>query len=143
MSRSVPARRSTGAAAATDLPSILLLEDDAGFAQDMQVILSAAARVTWVRDSARAAVELLRRRPDLLWIDLDLEPCFGPVQSLEGLAFLRLVRERIDAEVTVIVVSSHASTLEAGLLESLGVRAVLGKPPDLRVVFDLLKRPGT
>lgn len=118
--------------------TVLMVDDDPEFAEDVQAILGAATQITHVRGTAEAAAELLRWRPDLLWLDLDLEAFYGDNRSTEGLTFLKVVRARLAPELPAIIVASCVDEEVAQRARALGVRLCLRKPPDLARVLELV-----
>jgi CheY-like chemotaxis protein len=122
--------------------NVLMVDDDAEFAEDMRVILQETVTLRRVGGTAAAAARILRQRPDILWLDLELDPFFANSSALEGLAFLRILRKRIDSRLPVIVVSAqvspHVSPQMQTSLRDLGVHACLPKPPDIRKLLQAL-----
>jgi len=108
-----------------------MVEDDPEFAADMQAVLAGIVRLDRVPNTAMAAAWLIRRPPDLLWLDLDLPPFFALTGGFEGLAFLRLVRERLAPELPVIVVSGRLTPEVRRELHGLEPLTCFGKPPEL------------
>ncbi len=123
------------------LPTVLMVEDDAEFANDTTAILAGSVTVRRVGGTAAAAAHILRQKPDVLWLDLELEPFFSDTSATEGLAFLKAVRERIDHELPVVVVSGQLADEMRSLLGQFGVVACFTKPPDMAALVDALRRP--
>ncbi len=112
-------------------PTVLMVEDDLEFAADLLAVLDGIVNIERVSTTTAAAASLLRGLPDLLWLDLDLPTFFAQTGGLEGIAFLRLVRERLAPDLPVIVVSGQ---LTPELRQELGqqrVNACFGKPPEV------------
>ncbi len=124
---------------AQGIPTVLMVEDDSEFALDMTVILRGTVKLLCVGGTAAAAAHLLRSKPDALWLDIDLDPFFAETSALEGLAFLKVVRKRIDPDLPVIVVSSRLSPEAQRTLEELGVAAFYSKPPDPKALAETLR----
>ncbi len=120
-------------------PNVLLVEDDAEFAEDMRAILTDIATIRHVGGTATAIAEIIREKPDLIMLDLDLEPFLANSGGLEGVAFLQVVREQIDGELPVVIVSGRMSEELKGTLQRLGAVACFTKPPDLRTLREIVQ----
>jgi len=116
-----------------------MVEDDDEFAADMAAILTPTVLLSRVDGSAAAAAELLRRDFDLVWLDLDLVPCYADSGALEGLAFLRVLRERYGPGLPVLIVSARLTEGVLAEVDTPGVLAALPKPPDLGRLREILK----
>ncbi len=112
------------------VPRVLMVEDDAEFASDMVAVFSGAAEITIVPDTRACAEALTRERPDLLWLDLDLPPCFAESGAQEGLVFLDAIRAA-HPDLAVILVSGRITLPVLEECRRLRVLAVIAKPPDL------------
>lgn len=129
-----PLRRVRGSSSpespAQGLPTVLMVEDDSEFAEDMTVILRGRATIIRVSGTAEAAAVIMKRPPDLLWIDLDLSPYFGFDRATEGLAFLRALRERIPIDFSILIVTADTGPVADSIPREFPMATVLPKPPE-------------
>lgn len=121
------------------MPTVLVVDDDADFAADVAAVLHGKATIHRVHGSGAAASWMLRSLPDLLWLEINLPCFFAPSGALEGIALVRMVRERIAPDLPVLVVSDHVSPESREELERLGVDRILTKPPDWVEVLAVLR----
>jgi DNA-binding NtrC family response regulator len=119
---------------------VLVITTDVEFVEDMRAVLHARAVIRHVASTALAVAEILRERPDLVWLDLDLVPFFTDSSGLEGLGFLEVLRKRVDPNVPVLVTSSQADLAGAAWMDRLQVTAWLPKPPGVKTLLEILTR---
>jgi DNA-binding response OmpR family regulator len=108
---------------------VLIVDRDREFAMDIAAVLHGLARCQHVGNSVRATAEILRCRPGLLWLDLELERFYAPLGGFEGIAFMEILRRRLESRLPVIVVSSRLSHTATAQLGGLGVLGCFEKPP--------------
>jgi DNA-binding response OmpR family regulator len=119
--------------------SILFVEDDAEFAQDLLAVWHPTGVVRRAASVDEAIAHMAEAATQLVLLDLCL-----PAQEEDGLHLLRLIRQAWGWNVPVVVLTRSASAEIRGRALSLGANAFLSKPVDVgeldRVVHDVLRR---
>ncbi|MCK4413038.1 MAG: response regulator [Candidatus Eisenbacteria sp.] len=118
--------------------SVLAVIDDEELAADLAALLPGDIRLRWTRGSVAAVAELLRESPQVLLVDLLLEPFYGDSSVLEGLALIRTIRQHIDAQLPIIAIVSDPSDDLCAELRAVGVKDCLSKPLDLDGLFHIM-----
>lgn len=109
---------------------VLVVDDQAGFRAFLQRILEVDGYRVDVADDGDTALLLLANAPDPCVVLVDLL-----MPRVNGLAFLARLRDRFgSARFPVIVVSALFSSDHADPPEFAGVRGIIGKPFEPRVV---------
>lgn len=120
----------------TDLPSLLLVDDDELFARVMSKALGKRGYVVKVAHSADEAIELSRKNPpEFATVDLNM-----PGKS--GLELVEHLME-LDKNTRVVVLTGYASITTAVEAVKLGATHYLAKPADAdQVVAAFYKKEG-
>ena len=122
---------------------VLIVDDNLHMHQIMRVILG-AMQIKGTRAAANATDgfdEVLKWGPDLIITDLEMD-------SIDGVAFIKLVRTRDDSPdpyVPIIVLSGHTDIVRVKEARDAGANAVLAKPVSIEGVYKrivhLIERP--
>jgi len=115
---------------------ILLIEDDEGFRQYVKDALEifAGFELKEAEDGMKGALLVGAWKPDLIILDIRMP-------NMNGVEFLRLLRENSDTQdVKVIVASAHISSELKSEIEELGVELILDKPVRLAKLVAAIER---
>jgi CheY-like chemotaxis protein len=121
------------------LPTVLYVEDDRQSRKLMLMLLSDRMKlpnVTILNDSENflAQIEALDPRPDVIFLDIHMEP-------LDGFAMLEILRAQPWSQnVPVIALTARVMNEEVQRLRASGFNGCLAKPIDLATFPDILRR---
>ena len=119
--------------------TILYVEDDPFSRQVMELILTRKMKFRHVTifdssDDFMDRLQELPQRPDLIFLDIHMEPH-------DGFALLNMVRAHGDYDETIIVaVTASVMNEEVDQLKSAGFDSVVAKPIDQQTFPDILTR---
>lgn len=117
--------------------SILLIDDEKSIRENLAKAIPFEEHGFTVASTAQNGKEALEKlpmvRPDLILLDVRM-----PV--MDGLEFLRLLRESEYADTQVVMLSGYYEFEYAKEAMKYGVKAYLGKPVDVREVIPLLEK---
>jgi two-component system response regulator GlrR len=125
-----PSRGSAGSASVK--PDILLVDDDPGLLELLDMRLQASGFGTRLAGSGKAALSLIERKlPNVIISDLKMD-------HMDGLELLALVQKQWPT-IPVIILTAHGSIPDAVLATRKGVFAFLTKPVDKDELLATLK----
>jgi len=123
---------------------VLVVDDDTDYLEDLRLLLKPAYDVHTAASTDSAAALIPDLKPHCLILDMDMPGHFGDNSTVEGLAFLRYIRDRIGAEpafaVGAVVVSSHLTPSLRKKFAGCGVAAAMEKPVRLAELTDGIER---
>ena len=117
------------------MPRILIVDDDETFRITLQALLEDLryeCRV--VKNGAEALIELGIDSFDLVITDIDM-PVVSGIQLLQGMAERSLL-----LKIPVIIISAQISPMLQQLVKKAGAYALLIKPYDVELLFDLVSQ---
>ena len=118
-----------------DKYTLLVVDDDEDFLQDMRAMLSTEFDVIICPGTEEAMKQLQHSVPDCVLLDLNMPSNFGEVPGEEGLAFLSVIRAgkgpKGTRDIPVVIVSSHVTPDIHRKVNELRTPAITVKPPDI------------
>jgi len=111
---------------------ILLVDDEADFAQSMTSWLESKGYAVRVASNGEIAIAMIKEdAPDIVFMDLNM-----PV--MDGLEALKRIRE-FNKDLPVIIISAYAEDLRLREANSYGISGVFYKGKDLKEWLSLLE----
>jgi len=119
---------------------VLIIDDDRDFLNDLSLLLAPFFQILTSSSSRAGMSRLVRKKPDCLLLDINMKQFFAHDPSLEGLAFLKEMRDNPSySEVSatpVILISSSSSHTRPNNVAEYGANAFFPKPLDIDKLVD-------
>jgi CheY-like chemotaxis protein len=126
----------------TSTSTLLIIEDDKAFVEDLLRLWTPEGRVLVAQSGAEALVYLQGAPPELILLDLDLPRALAELNSEEGFALLRHIRQELKWRVPVIVMTGRSRSQDRQRALELGASAFVRKPFHLASLQRELRRLG-
>lgn len=110
-----------------------MVEDDAAFAEMLQVSLASVFELTWCQNSSEASVQLLSRKFDLVLCDHMLP------DGMQGLEYLTQLRASVPAMRRILLTGYINPEMISRAMSIAGLSAVLVKPIPTEQLMQELK----
>jgi polar amino acid transport system substrate-binding protein len=133
--RRQPSRRQvTGLAPGQPAPSVLIAEDHAASRELLaQVLRAMGCEVRAVEDGAAAIAACAQRRPDLVWMDIDMP-------GTDGLAATRAIRAQAAPPPVIVALTAAAFDADRQRILASGCDEVMNKPYREEELFGTMER---
>lgn len=112
--------------------NVLVVDDEEGARESLELILEDRCRVQTVEDGAKALQKIQQMRFDLVLLDISMP-------NLNGLEILRRIKA-YDQSIDVIMVSALDRAREATLAIKFGARDYITKPFDAQEILNTVER---
>lgn len=112
--------------------NILVVEDDALFRKAEKIMFEGMGHSVDIACTGEESLNALKKRDyDIVFLDITLP-------DMSGLEVMKKIR-KLDKELRIIVITSHANTLDVERFEEIGATLVLTKPVTYEQLEDCLK----
>lgn len=119
---------------------VLVVEDDAVLAKTLSMTLNARGyAVVWATDSCEAIKLVREQNPDVMLVDVGLQPDLGGARLCDGFQVAQWLQRANARKIPSIIISGSNKPSYKSRAASVGAEAFLAKPIDNAVLVDSIE----
>jgi len=119
---------------------VLVVEDDPVVAKTLSMTLNARGyEVVHAADSCEAIKQVREQNPDLMLVDVGLQPDLGGARLCDGFQVTQWLQRANPRKIPSIIISGSNKPSYKRQAESIGAQAFLAKPLDNAVLVESIK----